>query len=102
MEIFQNKADMLKRMQMPQYQAKGGVFAYFLSVLLWGIILIAIGFALYVHWFSRSLVFLLSFIHKGAYYFPFWMALLVTIVAFPFSIIIIILAILLKNFKRQT
>lgn len=103
MEIYQNKQEMLRKMKLPKYQSKGGVgafFTYLFGLLIWVLVLCGIIVVLYVNWFSRSLVYLLSFIHKGDYYFPFWMALLITILAFPFSLIVVFIATLVKNFRK--
>lgn len=105
MEVFQSEAEfqkMRKQNKFPKYESKNGItafFAYLLSILIWiGILFIGV-VALYTHWFSRSLVYLFRLIDPKPYVIPFWLSLIVVILAFPLSLIVIIAATLVKVLK---
>ena len=104
MEIFKSEAEfkkMGKKNKFPKYESKNGIaniFAYIFSVFIWiGIIIIGL-VALYAHWFRRSLIYLLHLIHLKMYVIPFWFALILVLlpITFPFTLLIILLATLVK------
>ena len=105
MEIFKSEEEFRKKAKFPKYKSKNGIgafFAYLFSILIWiGILIIGL-VVLYTHWFSRNLVYLMRLIDPKPYIFPFWLALLLVVlpVTFPFTVMVILIATLVKIIKE--
>lgn len=102
MEIYRNKAEMMRKMKFPHYQQKGGFtsfLSYLVRIFVWLLVFCGVMIALYVYWFQRSLVYLLNLVQIKNYVFPFWLALLLTLIVFPFTVGVILVASLIKIIK---
>ncbi|MCF7812346.1 hypothetical protein K9M59_01970 [Candidatus Gracilibacteria bacterium] len=68
-------------------------FIFLGGILLWLVLIVLFLAALYIHWFSRSLEYLLHTIHsQKTYSVPFWFSLLLTILFFPLTLVILLIA----------
>jgi len=107
MEIFENEVEFQKMQhqnKFPKYDSQKGIssiFAYLFSILIWIGILIVGLVVLYTYWFSRNLVCLLQLIHPKTYVIPFWFALILVLlpITFPFTLLVVLLATLVKIIK---
>lgn len=93
--------EVVRRPRFPEFEHRGNPFVNFLvfvgGLLLWFILIILFLVGLYMNWFGRSLEYLLGAIHtKKSYRVPFWFSAILTILFFPITLILILVAAFVK------
>lgn len=102
MEILKNKSYIRKQQEFPHFEKKTGlkgILFFIVSVFIWGLLLFVSLVALYTHWFTRSLIYILNLFQRQSYYVPFWFSLICVIFLFPVTLIVILVASLVKIIK---
>ena len=89
--------------EVPHFNKKKGISGFFhfiFAAVLWTFMLTIGVFVLYANWVTSNMIYLLNLIKPKHYYIPLWFSILLTIIFFPITIVIILVATLIKIVKR--
>ncbi len=94
-----NNNNVIIEPEFPQFDnrnGKGSPLQVLLGIIIWlGLFAVFLA-VMYVNWFTVSLVSLLQMVKPKPYAIPFWFSAIVTIFFFPLTLVVILIAALLK------